>query len=250
MALINFTLPEMVGYARIATLPPVRLLIVAIAGTAGILAELDDFLTDPGVARHPASESELPALDLELIVADRDFDRVVRGGVKTLEGLADLSRSEATARSLNTLSLHLFPEGQALVNRTYLAEAAVAETVDERLTAEDVALLQRVKLLDVEDLGVEVTDWKATGATLRDLDTRRARLRQAEIAASPLGTALIARRNRWIKAIKHLRSVLEFDATGTDETRGAILSKLDEAEAHADERERKRVAALNASLTA
>jgi hypothetical protein len=246
----DVTLGEMLSLARHWT-GPARATLVAIAAAAAVLPELDDFLETTAGLEKSMPETELATLDIRVTDSDATHDDLVGGIYDLLTALARLSHDEATATDLITLRDHLFPDGKIIMNASYLTEAAAAESIFNRLTEADRALLRRIVLLEAASLEVEVEALRTIGVALREDETKRAALRQAVAeGVVPVSAELLKARNAWIRAAKFLRDALDMARGVTAEQRQEILAKLDEAQKNAAARALKRRQARIASAPA
>lgn len=246
----DVTLGEMLSLARHWT-GPARATLIAIAAAAAVLPELDDFLEAVAGLEKSTPETELLALDTRITDSDATHDDLVGGIYDLLTALARLSHDEALATDLITLRDHLFPDGKSIIKASYLTEAAAAESIFNRLTEADLALLRRIVLLEVATLEVEVEALRAIGVVIREDETRRAALRQAVAEGQiPVSAELLKARNGWIRAAKFLRDALDMARGVTPEQRQELLAKLDEAQKNAAARALKRRQARAASAPA
>jgi len=231
---------EMTSLARHWT-GPARPILLAIPAVAELAEDFDDFLAGAAAVEKALPEDQLDALDAQLADWDTDFDRTTVGLFDLLTALAVLARDATLATALLTLRDRLIPEGKSVVNRTLLAEAAMAEGVQNRLTDADRALADRIVLLESPNLTAEIARLEGLGTNLREGEVRRAAARQLLAEnAGPGGAEVLALRNQWIKLAKRLRENMSTTRRATPAQRQEVLAKLDEAQATAADRAAKR----------
>jgi DNA-binding TFAR19-related protein (PDSD5 family) len=211
---------------------PDRQVLAGIPATAALLPELDSAhgsLLSTQV--KPEAQTRLAAIILAEKSLDVRHDDLIRGVSGLLTSLAYLTPdAELAARVLHVLSV-LLPDGLDAVTKSYREEAGQAALLESRLTPADVALLKRIKLLEGTAHDA-VKEWMSVGAQLGALEDERAGLPET---SGPAPADVVTARNRWIRTINAMRSVLDLvsaDHPGVVK----LLSRITEAERKADRR--------------
>ena len=152
---------------------PDRKVLADIPATAALLPELDnahDSLLSTQV--KPEAETRLAAIIKIEKSLDVRHDDLIRGVSGLLTSLAYLTRDPALAAGvLHVLSV-LLPDGLDAVTRTYREEAGQAALLESRLSAADIALLKKIKILEGTAWDA-VKEWMDVGdvATLEGTST-------------------------------------------------------------------------------
>lgn len=212
---------------------PARALVLGLPGGEGVVTQLEAFLrvvTTP----NASLARQIAALDAALQLLDTRHDRLLRGLFLLTSGLAELADGEA--EFWRGLQARLVPEGLAGVNRSYIEEAEVAASVRSRLLPGDADRMASVVLAAGFTLDGAVTAWAETGTELGQKDVERAELRATDkrLSVAVVGEA----RRSFSRIMGHLVSTLDFHGVGA-EVREKLLSKLIEAVAAAEERQRR-----------
>ena len=230
---------QMVSVAR-HLVGPARPVVLALPGGQVVVAQLEALLL---LVTTPSSEraQQILALDKLLLALDFLHDRLLRGLFLLLGGLAELADDVDLAKAYRALQARLIPEGLAGVNRTYLEEAAAAESIRSRLLAGDAELLARISMPGGGTLDDVVTRLADTGRELREHDMERAELRATDkrMSVAVVGEA----RRTFSRIMGHLLSTLDFHEASA-EVRDKLLSKLTEAISAAEERQRRQRAGV------
>ena len=211
---------------------PDRKILADIPATAALLPELDKAHRSLlSTQIKPEAETRLAAIIKVEKSLDVRHDDLIRGVSGLLTSLAYLTRDPALAAGvLHVLSV-LLPDGLDAVTRTYREEAGQAALLESRLSAADIALLKKIKILEGTAWDA-VKEWMDVGAKLGALEDERAGL---PATSGPSPADVVTARNRWIRTINAMRSVLDLvaaDHPGVVKIRGRIT----EAERKADHR--------------
>jgi hypothetical protein len=199
---------------------------------------------------------ELTTLGEEGNALDDEHDRLVRGIVNVLHGLAELAATSEEAEHHRDLLQRVLPTGLSMVRQSWVAEAGHALRLREALDTEPelVAALDRIPLPNGQTLLTVLRALVATGARLGAIEARRAELRQcladATDGKSPTKNAVssMSARKEWVDTVEAFRSVVRLPQNAVPgELRNAILSLIDEVERKADARVRSRTAARRAN---
>ncbi len=236
MPVKNFNLGEMKGLALQWTGPDAEALQALDTGRR-LLAFLREFLVL--VAAHSAPESPvIRQLDALLQAADVLHDRLVRGMYLILSGLMELADTEEELLRWQTLRNRLFPEGLAVVTRSWLEEGAAAGDLHTRLDDADRQLLNDTLLPGGRTLASVVTRYEDAGRTLREKNAERAGERSGQRRADQ--GRLSQARNQFIQAVALMRTTLEFQNDLDPTIKDRLIGKLDEVEKLADARAARR----------
>jgi hypothetical protein len=212
---------------------PDRLLLAAIPATAALLPTLDGAHRQLLIAQPKAAMPErAAAIILEERALDIRHDTVIRGIFLFLQALAYLAATADESKQLLDLQQVLLPEGLAATQKTYREEAGQAALLESRLTPAQIALLKKLKTPS-GTLWASVQEWIQLGAALGKLEDERGG--GGTDVATPTAAEGLAARNRWIRTVNAIISVLalvEADEPGVT----AILSRITEAERRADRR--------------
>lgn len=226
MSLKQLTTGEMINLSHPWVQPhgPVRALLAGIPAVQSVLPFVEAAHAGLVATQPPDIQPEMQKLTKEATDLDASHDRYVTSIYGLLGDLAKLAPTPADAEAMLGLRSHLFPDGIAVVNRTYRDEAGQALLVDGRLTDADRALLAKTPVWG-RTLADQVKDWRHTAFQLGQVEDRRQALlstqqtgqRQADVAAA---------RNQWIRAVNAFAA--NFDLAHVDEkTRLAVFGPLD-----------------------
>lgn len=209
-----------------------RLLLAAIPATAALLPTLDSAHRQLLITQPKAAMPErAAAIIFEERTLDIRHDTVIRGVFTYLQALAYLTANPEEARQLIDLQQVLLPEGLLATQKSYREEAGQAALLESRLTPAHIALLKKLKTPS-GTLWASIQEWIQLGAALGKLEDERG---GGLDAVSPTAAEGLAARNRWIRTVNAIISVLalvEADEPGVT----AILSRIAEAERRADRR--------------
>jgi hypothetical protein len=234
MALKRLATGEMVSLSGPLTQEdhPDRLLLAGIPATAALLPTLDSAHRQLLIAQPKAAMPErVAAIILEERTLDIRHDTVIRGVLMFLQALAYLTTNPEEAKQLIELQQVLLPEGLLATQKTYREEAGQAALLESRLTPAHIALLKKIKTPN-GTLWSSIQEWIQLGAALGKLEDERG---GGVDAVSPTAADGLAARNRWIRTVNAIISVLalvEADEPGVT----AILSRIAEAERRAERR--------------
>jgi hypothetical protein len=209
-----------------------RQILADIPATAALLPELDSAhgsLLSTQV--KPEAETRLAVIIKAEKRLDVRHDDLIRGVSGLLTSLAYLTKDpELAARVLHVLSV-LLPDGLDAVTRTYREESGQASLLESRLSPADVTLLKRIKILEGTAWDA-IKEWMDVGAQLGTLEDERAGLPET---SGPAPADVVTARNKWIRTINAMRSVLDLVSAGHPGV-VKILNRITEAERKADHR--------------
>ncbi len=234
MALKRLYTGEMVSLSAPLTLAahPDRQILAAIPAVAALLPELDgahDTLLATQI--KPAGETRLAAIGKAQKVLDVRHDNLIRGVHGLLTSLAYLTKNAELAGRILLLLSVVLPDGIDAVSRTYREEAGQAALLEFRFSPEDMLLLKDIKLLEGTAWDA-VKEWMDVGAQLGALEDERSGIPQA---SGPAPADVVSARNKWIRTVRAIRSVLELVNAGQPGV-VKILDRFTEAERKADHR--------------
>jgi len=209
-----------------------RQTLAVIPAIAALLPELDTaHITLLATQIKPAAETRLAAIGKAQKVLDVRHDNVIRGLHGLLNSLAYLTKNaELASQTLQLLSV-ILPDGLDAVSKTYREEAGQASLLEFRLSPEDTLLLKDIRTLEGSAWDA-VKEWMDIGAQLGALEDERSGIPQI---SGPSAADVVSARNKWIRTIKAIRSVLELVNAGQPGV-GKILDRFTEAERKADHR--------------
>jgi hypothetical protein len=211
---------------------PNRLILAAIPATAALLPELDSaHFSLLATQVKPEAETRLAAIIKAQKSLDVRHDDVIRGIFGLLISLAYLTKDAELAARLLHLQSVLLPDGLDAVTRTYREESGQAALLESRLSPADVALLEKIKILEGTAYDV-IKEWMDVGAQLGALEDERSAL---PAATGPAPADVVAARNTWIRTINAIRAVLDLKSA-KDAGVAKILNRFIEAERKADHR--------------
>lgn len=181
--------------------------------------------------------TELGALQKEAAEIDAVHDRKSRGIHGALTAFAEIVDEPDKAARYIALRERLFPQGLAVIQLSYVEEAAAAELADGRLTADDRALLKQLpfpggRLIDAHQVRL------MAARKLADLERQKqALMHKHEMKEGKVALADVAKaRNGWIRAVRAFLGVLELEKEMAPEMRQKILAPLYEADHTASKR--------------
>lgn len=183
--------------------------------------------------------SALKALMAQAVRKDTTHDFIVRAVSQRLEAerlfcLSAEVPNEARAAQCEQAAQKLFPEGQAILNASYLAESGNTARVENLLKEEEAipALLKSIPVATKTTLLDEVKRWVAVGAELGKLERAREE-QEAKETAQPLTRASMATvRSRWLKLVSLVLTNLEESeapAEVIETIRGPVMRAADRA---------------------
>ena len=209
-----------------------RQILADIPATAALLPELDGAHRSLLVTQvKPEAQTRLAVIIKAQKRLDVRHDDLIRGVSGLLTALAYLTQDADLAARLRLVLSVLLPDGLDAVTRTYREEAGQAALLESRLSPADVTLLKKIKILEGTAWN-SIKEWIDVGAQLGALEDERAGLPET---SGPAPADVVTARNRWIRTINAMRSVLDLvsaDHPGVVK----ILSRLSEAERKADRR--------------
>ncbi len=209
-----------------------RQTLAAIPAVAALLPELDGaHSTLLATQIKPAGETRLAAIGKAQKVLDVRHDNVIRGVHGLLISLAYLTKNAELASRILLLLSVILPDGIDAVSRTYREEAGQAALLLSRLSPEDRTLLQDIKLLEGTAWDA-VIEWMNIGAQLGALEDERSGIPQT---SGPAPADVVSARNKWIRTVRAIRSVLELVNAGQPDV-VKILDRFTAAERKADNR--------------
>jgi len=167
------------------------------AAHAGLLA-----VALPPEAAAEATARELTELQLEGRGTDRTHDRKVLGVHGMLDAAARLADDTAAAERITRVRDALFPEGTAVINTTWVAEAGEAERVEARLAdAEVKQTLQEIQVRPGVTLLDEARAYVTAGLALGVIESRKNVLNDAVTAPPRVGAGIGNARTEWIQTM-------------------------------------------------
>jgi hypothetical protein len=142
--------------------------------------------------------------------------------------LAYLVKSQPLAQQLRDLQQVLTPDGLALVQKSYREEAGQAALLESRLTGDHVSLMKTIQTPEgtLEDA---VLEFISTGKQLGALEDSRAAVQKT----GPTPADAVKARNRWIRTINAMLSLIELLDEPSEAVR-AIVQRIQIAAAKAE----------------
>ncbi|HWN71279.1 MAG TPA: hypothetical protein VNM90_26760 [Haliangium sp.] len=182
--------------------------------------------------RRRQYEAALARLTRLISATDLRHDRKARALHAALQGLID-AEDDADVRELYlAVQALLFPEGLAIVNRTFAYQAGAIEALEKRMTPEVLSQLASLTL-GTRSLASVYLEWVAAGNELGSLVAERERLLDRTGRGSAAEDVdMRAARLQWISTVHAFLSVLELMDLAQEE-RAAVLSPLEAAIASA-----------------
>jgi hypothetical protein len=211
---------------------PDRKVLLGVDEIAPLLPKIDDAhqaLLSTQVDATPPPR--LAALQEEQKRLDVRHDDILRGCFTLPQALAYLAKDPNEAKALLALQKTLLPDGLKATQKSYRDEAGQAAMLEKRLTAEDVSLLKSLEIPG-GTLWDAVNEWRQLGAQLGKLEDERVKL---EGGTGTMPADVLTARNRWIRAVNAVRTVLDLLDDGNEKL-AAIVARIDEAERKADRR--------------
>jgi hypothetical protein len=226
-----------------------------------MLAQSKQWLTDPSmrdpVAAHALGQAVLVAVkkahdrlsmqserrrQLEVMLADLTarigasdlrHDRKARALHAALEALIEGTDDVILRQLYLALQQLLFPEGLAIVNRSFSYQAGAIEALEQRMTPEKLAELASI-LVGRETLADWYGAWVSAGNDLGKLVTEREIVfkRTGRGGSGVVDVDLRAARLQWVNTIQTYLSTLDLMELGQP-VREALLSPLEANVAHA-----------------
>lgn len=239
MALKDLTTPQMLTITAAWVDPKrERPKLEGLKRIAPLLADIDSAHMGLGRARRTekTTSKEMAEIQSQQLALDKIHDRKARGAHAILTGFADLADDPEDATHYLNIREELFPDGLKFITSSYSDEAGQAHIVRERLTAESRGALKALPTPSGSMLKA-VLAWLSAGQELGKLEIRKAQLAAAErpIEGTVQGNHLKAR-NRWIKVVSSVISMLELEEEINADTQRLILAPLHEALAKAERR--------------
>jgi hypothetical protein len=185
------------------------------------------------VERRRQHEAMLARLTERIAAADQRHDRKARALHAALRGLIE-GTDDAELQSLyRALEELLFPEGLAIVNRSFSYQAGAIEALERRVTPEIHAQLEAIPLGPLS-LASLYRDWVAAGSEVGKLVAERDRLleRTARGGSAAEEVDVRAARLQWVNTVQTFVRTLDLMDLG-QEDRAATLSPLEAAVAQA-----------------
>lgn len=185
--------------------------------------------TQPKPRKVPA---ELSAIRDEAVEVDAVHDRKARGLYGILTAFAEVVDDREAAASYIELRDKIFPPEQGLrvIQASFGDEAAEGKLVEERLDADDLALLKKLPSPEGKLSDVHKARLKAA-AKLGELEQKKKELEGEDAEKETIKQAdVLKARNGWIKSARALQSVIDV-STPTPAIRKRILGPLEEADA-------------------
>ena len=211
-----------------------RRVLARMSSVGGLLPLVDEAHRELGRARNEPNAPPPRDLTAKLMAKDLRHDSYVRVAWYALEAHIHLSIAKGhdrTANELEQLKNKLLPDGLSLVDYSYREESSQAHKLENRMTAEDRAVLAHIPISDASLLDA-VNAWIRAGKSLGKLQ------QQHEVERlKPKGNRLQDARNKWIRAVKTVRMVLDLMGHEKSEIQG-ILDNITRLERAAEERMR------------
>jgi hypothetical protein len=164
---------------------------------------------------------------------DLRHDRKARALHGALQSLIEAIDDDELRNQYMFLLELLFPEGLAIVNRSFAYEAGAAEALENRMTPEIYAQLESIAL-GGQTLARVYREWVEAGNELGKLVAERDRMveRNGRGGSASYDMDIRAARLQWINTVHTFVSALELTELGQD-VREAVLSPLAAAIAQA-----------------
>ena len=183
--------------------------------------------------RRRQLEVMLANLTERIGAADLRHDRKARAIHAALQGLIE-GTDDPVLRQLYMILLQLlFPEGLAIVNRSYDYQAGAVEALERRMTPDKLAELESIPV-GRETLADWYRAWIAAGNELGNLMTEREYVYKStgRGGSGMVDVDLRAARLQWVNTIQTYLSTLDLMDLGQND-RERLLSPLEAAVAHA-----------------
>jgi hypothetical protein len=186
--------------------------------------------------RRRQYEAALARLTRMITAADLRHDRKARALHAALQGLIEAEDDAGVRELYLSVQTLLFPEGLAIVNRSFSYQAGAIEALEKRVTPEILSQLASL-MLGTRTLASLYLDWVAAGNDLGGLVAERERLLDRTGRGSAAEDVdMRAARLQWINTVHAFLSALALMDLAQEE-RAAVLSPL-EAEVAAAVRSR------------
>ena len=211
-----------------------RRVLARMSSVGGLLPLVDEAHRELDAAKDEPNAPPPRDLTAKLMAKDLHHDSYVRVTAYALDAhihLAIAKGHDRTASELEHLRKKLLPDGLSLVDYSYREESTQARQLEARLTAEDRAVLAHIPISDANLLDA-VNAWIRAGKSLGKLQEEH----EAELAR-PKGNRLQDARNRWVRAVKTVRMVLDLMGKERQDIQ-RILDKISRLERAAEERMR------------
>lgn len=160
---------------------------------------------------------------------DSQHDDLVRGGYAVFAALGHLADSPSDREQWLQLRDRVFPEGLAVVSRSYTDEAGQAALAMARLTADDKKLLKSVAFGKTTLLHI-IERYGQVAHKLGETATA-----QHTPAGTPSRADSMAARNQWIRVVNAVLAAIEMVEGNADLLR-EVVAPLREIERRADRR--------------
>lgn len=211
-----------------------RRVLARMSSVGGLLPLVDEAHRELEAAKDDPSAPPARDLTATLMAKDLRHDSYVRVAGYTLDAhihLAIAKGHDRTANELEHLKAKLLPDGLSLVDYSYREESSQARQLEGRLTAEDRAVLAQIPISDATLLDA-VNAWIRAGKELGKLQQEHEAERK-----KPKGDRLQLARNKWVRAVKTVRMVLDLMGQEKREIQG-ILDAIARLERAVEERMR------------
>jgi hypothetical protein len=171
-------------------------------------------------------EALLARITLLIGATDLRHDRKARALHAALQGLIEGTDDEALRDLYMSLQAFLFPEGLAIVTRSFSYQAGAIEALESRMTPELHAQLESIPV-GKQTLASLYRDWVAAGNELGNLVAERDRMleRVGRGGSASEDVDTRASRVQWINTVHTFVSVLELADIGHD-VRETVLGPL------------------------
>jgi hypothetical protein len=231
MALKHLTTAQMVSLSGplVQAGHPDRMALATFAELNGLLPKLTTAHTGLLDTHTPVDSSEqLVTIRQAQKQLDGRFDDLARGIHSLPLALAYLVKSQPLAQQLRDLQQVLTPDGLALVQKSYREEAGQAALLESRLTGDHVSLMKTIQTPEgtLEDA---VLEFISTGKQLGALEDSRAAVQKT----GPTPADAVKARNRWIRTINAMLSLIELLDEPSEAVR-AIVQRIQIAAAKAE----------------
>lgn len=185
--------------------------------------------------RRRQYEAALERLTRIISATDLCHDRKARALHAALQGMIDAEDDPGVRELYLSVQTVLFPEGLAIVTRSFTYEAGAAEALEKRMTPEIMAQLEALSL-GTRTLASIYRDWVTAGNELGALVAERDRLfdRTGRGDAAE-DVDMRAARVQWIQTVHTFLAALQLMELAPEE-RAAVLSPLAAAIAAAQRR--------------
>ena len=203
------------------------------ASVGGLLPLVDEAHSDLVTATEKMGPRPLRDIASRMMAMDLKHDSYVRVASYGLEmhiHLAIAKGDDHTAKELEQLKGKLLPDGLDLVDYSYREESKQAQELESRLQDDERALLAALPTSDGTLLEA-VESWIQCGKKLGEMQEEQDKERKR----SETDDRVQAARNKWIRAVKTVRMVLELMGSKRPKV-NAILNRVTQLERAAEER--------------